>query len=282
MPRVAVVGHVEWAEFVRVERIPEAGEIVHALAGWEEPGGGGAVAAVQLAKLAGECVFFTALADTRLGRRAAAELSALGVRVEAAWRSGTQRRVFVHVDAMGERTITVIGERIAPHGADALPWSDLAAVDAVYFTAGDAEAARRARTARIVTATPRALAALAESRIRLDALIGSATDSGETFRPGDLDPPPDVVVQTEGARGGVHRRADGRSGRWAAASLPGPRVDSYGAGDNFAAGLTFGLGCGLALEPALAVGARCGAASVTGRGPYTAQLRGAEALARVG
>jgi ribokinase len=29
--RVAVVGHVEWIEFAQVERVPEPGEIVHAL-----------------------------------------------------------------------------------------------------------------------------------------------------------------------------------------------------------------------------------------------------------
>ena len=54
MPRVAVVGHVEWIEFARVPHVPEPGEIVHASEWWEEAGGGGAVAAVQLAKLAGD------------------------------------------------------------------------------------------------------------------------------------------------------------------------------------------------------------------------------------
>ena len=53
---------------------------------WEEPGGGGAVAAVQLARLAGECLFLTALGDDELGHRAERELTALGVRVEVAWR----------------------------------------------------------------------------------------------------------------------------------------------------------------------------------------------------
>src|SRR6185312_15695945 len=55
--RVAVVGHVEWIEFARVERVPTPGEIVHASDAWQEPGGGGAVAAVQLARLAGSCLF---------------------------------------------------------------------------------------------------------------------------------------------------------------------------------------------------------------------------------
>src|SRR5436190_7768087 len=135
--RVAVVGHVEWIEFARVERMPAAGEIVHALEAWEEPAGGGAVAAVQLARLAGECLFLTALGDDELGHRSKRELEALGVRVEAAWREGPQRRAFVHVDAGGERTITVIGARVGPSHDDPLPWAELDGADGVYFTAGD-------------------------------------------------------------------------------------------------------------------------------------------------
>src|SRR2546426_7504190 len=135
--KVGVVGHVEWIEFARVERVPVAGEIVHALEAWEEPGGGGAVAAVQLAKLAGEATFFTALGDDELGHRAHAALGDLGLRVEAAFRQEPQRRGVVHVDAAGERTITVIGDRLGPAGDDPLPWHELAETDAVYFTAGD-------------------------------------------------------------------------------------------------------------------------------------------------
>src|SRR3954452_5849248 len=68
--RVAVVGHVEWVEFARVESVPRPGEIAHALETWEEPAGGGAVAAAQLARLAGSCVFFTGVgARGRRGRR---------------------------------------------------------------------------------------------------------------------------------------------------------------------------------------------------------------------
>src|SRR3954469_22440272 len=128
---VGVVGHVEWIEFARVERVPVAGEIVHASDAWEEPGGGGAVAAVQLAKLAGGATLYTALGDDERGRRAKEELEARGLRVEAAFRPEPQRRGLVHVDAAGERTITVIGERLGPHGGDALPWHELAETDGV-------------------------------------------------------------------------------------------------------------------------------------------------------
>src|SRR6478609_11113642 len=72
--RVAVVGHVEWVELARVERVPAPGQIVHALEAWDGPAGGGAVAAVQLARLAGECLFLTALGDDALGHRAKREL----------------------------------------------------------------------------------------------------------------------------------------------------------------------------------------------------------------
>jgi ribokinase len=271
--RVAVVGHVEWIEFARVERVPEPGDIVHALEDWEEPGGSGAVAAVQLARLAGECLFLTALGDDDLGHRAKRELEALGVRVEAAWRPGPQRKALVHLDADAERTITVMGERVAPHRSDSLPWAELEGVDAIYLTAGDAAAVLAARAARALVATVRAIDPLAEARVQLDALVASARDEGERYESGKLDPPPLLVVRTDGADGGSFEAADGSTGSWAAGLLPGPPVDAYGAGDSFVAGLTYGLGDGRGRQEALALAARCGAACVTGRGPYAGQLR---------
>jgi ribokinase len=273
--RVAVVGHVEWIEFARVEHVPAPGEIVHALDSFEAPGGGGAVAAVQLARLARECSFFTALGDDALGHRAKRELEELGVRVEAGWRGARQRRGFVHLDAAGERTITVVGERIGPSGGDPLPWAELDGADAVYFTAGDPGALRAARSARTLVASVRAIEVLARSGVQLDALVSSAEDEGERYARGDLEPPPQLVVRTQGATGGSLKTADGRDSRWAAAPLPGPAVDDYGAGDSFAAGLTFGLGDGRPPESAAELAARCGAACVTGRGPYEGQLRAA-------
>jgi ribokinase len=130
--RAAVVGHVEWIEFGRVDHVPAPGEIVHVSDSWQEPGGGGAVAAVQLVKLAGNATLYTALGDDEIGHRAKRELEALGLRVEAVFRPEVQRRGFVHVDAAGERTITVIGDRLGPRAEDPLPWGELADTDAVY------------------------------------------------------------------------------------------------------------------------------------------------------
>jgi ribokinase len=222
---------------------------------------------VQLARLAGEALFLTAVGDDALGRRAVSELEAHGVRVAAAFRAEPQRRVFVHVDGAGERTITVLGRRIAPQRSDALSWNELAHCDAIYFTAGDADALRAARAARVLVATPRARATLAEAPIRLDVLVGSAGDAGERVAARDLDPPPDLLVQTEGASGGRYVRPSGETGRFAAAPLTGPIADTYGAGDSFAAGLTYALGAGLALPEALECAAQCGAAALARRGP---------------
>ena len=125
--KVAVVGHIEWVEFARVDHVPEPGEILSAHETWEEAAGGGAVAAVQLANLAGSCLFFTALADDGLGRRSREELERRGVTVHSGQARGTQRRAFTYVDENGERTITVLGEKLRASGEDgSLPWEELA------------------------------------------------------------------------------------------------------------------------------------------------------------
>ena len=271
--RVAVVGHVEWIEFARVPHLPSAGEIVHALEAWEAPAGGGAVAVVQLAKLAGAATFYTALGDDERGHRTERGLTELGVRVRAAYRPEPQRRGFTHLDADGERTITIIGRRHGPKAEDGLPWDELDDTAAVYFTAGNPGAVREARRAGALVATPRAFAELVEARVELDALVSSGSDPGERYDVGRLEPPPRVVVRTAGAEGGTFETADGRRGRFEATPLPGPPKDAYGCGDSFAAGLTYGLGAGMELEAALHLAARCGAACLTGKGPYEGQLR---------
>jgi ribokinase len=273
--RVAVVGHVEWIEFAVVPHVPVPGEIVHAEGVFELPAGGGAVAAVQLQKLAGEATLYTAFGDDELGHRAERELLELGLRVKAVFRPEPQRRGFVHLDAAGERTITVLGPRLGPRGADPLPWEELEETDAVYFTAGDAEAVRRARRARVLVSTARGLPTLGEAGMELDALVASGKDSGERYEKGQLEPPPRYVVRTAGDAGGEWETGDGGRRGWEATPLPGPVRDSYGCGDSFAAGLTHGLGEGREIAAALELAARCGAACLTGRGPYEGQLRAA-------
>jgi ribokinase len=284
LPRVAVVGHVEWVQFALVRHIPRAAEIVHARDAFEEPAGGGAVAAVQLSRLAGEATLFTAVGEDVHGRRALARLRELGVRVHAAVRAEPTRNAVTLVDDAGERTIVTFGPRLEPRGDDAaLPWDTLAEMDAVYFTAGDLSALRAARAARVLVASPRALHALGHG-VRLDALVLSGEDAIERREAAEAVRDAELLVLTEGAHGGTYRARSGTpsdvhgsggadaSGAWKAFPPPGEPRDSYGCGDSFVAGLTYGLGARMALPDALSLGARCGAVCLTGRGPYERQL----------
>lgn len=274
-PRVAVVGHVEWVQFARVPHVPLAGEVVHAHGAFEEPAGGGAVAAVQLARLAGGAMFVTALGQDEHGGHAARRLHELGVDVQAARRPVGTRRAVTLVDEVDERTIITLGPRLEPQGAqgadDELPWEALGEMDAVYFTAGDLGALRAARAARVLVASPRAGEALGQG-VELDALVLSGDDAIERRQAEHVQDDAKLVVLTEGARGGTYRERSGGSGRWTAARLPAAPLDSYGCGDSFAAGLTYGLGAGLDVPDALRLAARCGAACLTGHGPYARQL----------
>src|SRR5215212_5406043 len=160
---VAVVGHVEWVEFVHGDHVPAAGEIVHASDGFEEPAGGGAVAAVQLARMAGSATLLTALGDDELAGRSEERLAELGVTVKAARRDEPTRRAFTFLDSHGERAITTIGDRLEPRGQDALDWDALNRADGVYVTAGDDAALRAARAAAVLVASPRAGRVLADA-----------------------------------------------------------------------------------------------------------------------
>ena len=261
--KVAVVGHVEWIRFARVDHAPAPGEIVHSTEEWEQAGGGGAVAAIQLSLLADEAHLFTVLGDDDLGRLSRAELEERGVHVHAAVDPRPQRWALTHVDEVGERTITTVGPKQRPSGSDdRLPWHTLEEMDAVLFIAGDVEGLHRARRARVLTATAREIDVLRRGSVQLDALIGSAEDEAEVYHPGDLDPEPHLVVTTSGSLGGWMQPG----GPFTAAPVPGTREDTYGCGDSFMAGLTHALAAGLEGYDAVAFAARCGAAALTGRG----------------
>ncbi|TMK95513.1 MAG: ribokinase [Actinobacteria bacterium] len=274
--RLAAVGHVEWVRFARVAHVPRPGEVVHALEPFHEPAGGGAVAAVQLARLAGSATLLTALGEDGLASRSVDRLRELGVSVCCAPRAERTRMAVSLFEASGERTITTFGPRLEPSAADAeLPWGELGAMHGIYFTAGDLEGLRLARAARVLVASPRARAALGHG-VRLDALVLSGEDEGELRVAEQVGDEAQLVVWTDGQRGGRFRASDGSIGSYPAAARPAAAVDSYGCGDAFAAGLTYALSAGMELEQALSLAARCGAVCATGRGPYERQLSAAD------
>jgi ribokinase len=270
--RIAVVGHVEHVTLGRVPAVPRPGEIVHVASPRWFPGGGGGVAYLQLARSDAEVHLFTALGDDAAAAQVAAEVARAGGALHAVRRAAPHTRCVVMIDPSGERTILVVGEPHHPRADDPLPWELLARCDAVYFTADDPAALRLARRARVLVATARRRPALAAAGVRADAVVGSAADAREASTLADYPTRPDALVLTEGARGGRIETAAGTS-RFAAPPPPARVEGAYGAGDSFAAALTYHLAAGLPVAEACARAGPHGAAVLRGLDPRDAQLR---------
>ncbi|HET6510445.1 MAG TPA: PfkB family carbohydrate kinase [Baekduia sp.] len=296
MIRLAVVGHVEWVDFVLADRLPAPGEIADARASWEAAAGGGAMAAYALKSLTGAAAFFCALGDDARADATLAGLRDAGIDVRAARHARPQRRTLTWLTADHERTITTLAAPLEPSGADSLDWSALEGCDGAVLFGGDAAAARAARAAKVLVATARTRAALLEAGVEVDALVGSANDATEPLDDALLAAArPRWVVETEGERGGRWRAARtagteagagapgaaspvcelpalDASGRWDAAPPPGPAVDAFGCGDAFAAALMAALAAGRPIADACALGARVGAAVLGQRAPAVGDL----------
>jgi ribokinase len=256
MTRVAVVGHVEWVEFVQVNRLPRPGEVIHASATLTRAAGGGGVVAGVLAELGAEVDFYTALGNDGPGRASVEQLTERGVRTHVAWHREPTRRAVTLLESGGERTIVTIGSRLDPQGKQRLGWERLRGADGAYVTAGDAAALTSARAARVVVASPRARRALQGDGPTIDALVFSAHDPDERDWAERVRARARLLVATEGAAGG--RWWGETDGRWAAIPPPGPIRDAYGCGDSFAAGFTLGLARGASVARAAELGALCG------------------------
>ena len=221
-------------------------------------GGGGAVAAAELLRLGAETTFFTAVGEDELGRRAEEALRANGLRLEVAVRTAPQRRGLT-LPGLPRRAHDHCARREAAPARGRSARVDGAGRDGRRLLHRRRPAALREGAARPRPGRDRARAPDSSAAgVQLDALVHSARDPAERYEPGDLDPAPRLVVSTEGSDGGRYV-ADGKEGRWAPAPLPGPLADTYGAGDSFAAGLTFALARGLApqaVELAAASGSR--------------------------
>ena len=260
--RLAVIGHVEWVTFTLAPFMPATGEIVHLTDPIEQPGAGGAVSAMALARMGADVTFFTALGGDTDAR---AILEGQGVRVEAAARTKPQTRVLAVVDPNHDRTLFVIGQNDHPTADDPLPWERLAEMDGVYFTGQDPRTLQLARAAPVVVVTARRFESLRLSGIRADALVGSGSDRGEQYDLSALEVQPDHVIVTNGAQGGTG---------YSAVEPPGPVEDTYGAGDTFVAGVLFGMASGWPMPETLRFAATHAAECLTWRGAYPVSAHG--------
>jgi ribokinase len=268
--RIAVVGHVEHVTLGRVSEVPSPGSIVHLEHPFAFAGGGGGMAFAQLVRGPAEVHFLTAVGEDDAGDEVLAELRARGGHVHAVRRGAPHTRAVALVDSAGERTIIVVGEPHHPAADDPLPWETLAGFDAAYFTAQDPAALRAARAARLLVVTARRRPALDASGVRADVVVGSVRDPREASARADFAVPPGALVLTEGALGGRVETASGTF-HFDAPPAPPPGGGAYGAGDSFAAALTFHLAAGRSLAEACARAARHGAAVLRHLDPRVGQ-----------
>ena len=264
--KFAVIGHIEWMNFIKVDQLPKAGLISHSKKSLECPAGGGTVIAKRLRELTNsEVHFFTALGNDFYGDQCLNILKNMGIKLHVAWRDKPTRKGFSIVDSDGERSITIIGDRIAPTNKDNLDWSILKDMDGIFITAADKEIFKKARSTNTLCATPRVgLNIINESGIFLDGLIGSNLDPGEVFSLNELRITPKFVIKTEGENGGIVFPG----GRYKAFDNNKNKVDSYGCGDSFAAGILFGLSSGWDIEESLNIAKILGRNCSEHFGPY--------------
>ena len=178
-PRVAVVGHVEWITH-GIGLMPRPGEIRpgRPVRGARrrrrrERGPGGRLGRRRSSLRA------------RLGRAGPGERRAPGESRGDRARRGPRRqtRGVAAVDESADRAILIIGGPTSARIDDQLPWEDIAACDAAYFTGHDSATVAAARRARSLVVSSRRLAELVESGVRADVLIASAGDPSRRSTP---------------------------------------------------------------------------------------------------
>src|SRR5262249_6186895 len=153
-------------------------------------------------------------------------------------RPGDHPRVVVYVDAHGRRTVIVTVDPYQPAESDPLPWPLLGDCDAVYFTGAEPGSLRLARAAKRLLVTARRAPVLHTAKVAPDVIVGSVNDPRENAPFSAYDPPPGALVLTDGPRPIRVVRAE--STAWIDPPPAPERVaGDYGAGDSFAAALTF-------------------------------------------
>ena len=265
--KFAVIGHVEWINFLEVDQLPKAGIISHSKRSQECPAGGGSVIAKMLRELTNnEVHFYTSLGNDYYGEKSFKILEGMGIILHVAWRNIPTRKGFSLIDSEGERSITIIGDRLAPNHKDKLDWSILKNMDGIFITAADEELFKKSRDAPALCTTPRVgLDIINKSKIYLDALIGSNFDPGEKFSLSDINVKPGFIIKTEGEKGGIVFPG----GRYKAIENIKNKVDSYGCGDSFAAGILYGLSSNWSIEKSVDLAKILGGNCSQEFGPYT-------------
>lgn len=270
--RIAVIGHVEHVTIAAVPALPQPGDIQHLDDPQVIAGGGGGIAFAQLVRSPAEIHLFTAIGTDDAALHVYNDIANTGATIHAALRMEPHTRDLVLVTADGERTIFVVGRPLHPAADDLLAWDILETCDAVYFTGEDPETLRLARRAQLLLVTARRAHVLEASGIRADVVVGSKRDPRENRTRDAYAQPPGALVLTDGAHGGTIYTPTGDND-FATPDRTAPIVGQYGAGDSFAAALTYYVAAGLPVLAACERAAHHGAAVLDAINPLDHQLR---------
>ena len=262
---VAVVDHV-----FRVDAFPTRPEKYRARDAATVGGGGGANAAVAVARLGGEAWLAARVGDDATADTILADLAAEGVRADLVRRFGGCRSSFssVLVDDGGERQIVNfrdmglsfdagwLRERLAGMAFDAVladtRWPDGAlaamerAVELGVPGVMDAEAPVREAEGAVRAASHVVFSA---QGLRDWAEVPEGSDLADLLR-GAAEELDAIVGVTDGADG-VRWIADGALRHEPAPPLPAPLADTLAAGDVWHGALALALGEGQGLDPAM-------------------------------
>ena len=195
--RCAVVGHVEWLDFVPVERAGARRDPDH-----ERPlgraGGRRGRRRGGLLRLGAETTFFTAVGEDELGRRAE-EARGRGLRLEVAVRAAPQRRAFTYLDSRASARSPCSGRSCTVRGRPAR----------VGGAGRDRRASLHRRRRRRRSATPAEPASWSRPRGSFDSSLRGC--SARRARP-------QRVIRPSGTSGPARwrraRRLDGGLRRW--------------------------------------------------------------------
>ena len=222
--RAAVVGHVEWVRLRAGRARARAGRDRHSRghlggAGGRRSGRGRRARASSARRSTSS----SPLGNDELGRRARdaarASSAAASTRRCATSRSGARSPTSTTTASGRSRSWARSCTRTAPTRCRGTSWP---AWTPSTSPAGDPDALRAARQARVLVATARELPTLRVAQVQLDALVRSGHDPSESYEPGQLDPAPQLSrLDRWGARAAPSRRRPKRSTFDAASSSRG-------------------------------------------------------------
>lgn len=302
-PHIVVFGSINMDLVIRCDQLPRPGETILASHATESPGGKGANQAVAAARLGAKVSMIGCVGDDAFSQRLKNHLISEQVRCDevrsiANCSSGL---AVVAVESRGENSILVVpgaNQHVTPQRISELSNApgicDVVLIQLEIPLDAVAAAIRwsKSRRAKVIlnpAPAPRELDAklfevdvLCPNRSEAEALLQVKIDSRESalmavkelVRRGATQ-----AVITLGADGAV--ACDGIQSRWIAPYQVQP-VDTTAAGDAFAGGLAYRIGCGQTLWDALQFASACGALATTRPGAQAAMPTNEEVMILMG